>query len=185
MSLKYLMVGKGKFRFSYLVSACLWEFTCIFAPGKKIENISEIIKGMDLKGNIFQIKNKRDEKNKDIQIEVSQIDYITDKKDGRYYQAFEYTHQLDTPLIITGDCLARIDNKYLEEGEYDFEVYDHSPEGYLLNLNKRLSVTTEFIPEDDLTILTSVLYSVTVSNEEFNAVKNQKGINNRQRKHKK
>jgi hypothetical protein len=41
----------------------------------------------------------------------------------------------------------------------------------VLNEQKDLVVTMEYIEEDDLTILTSVSYSVRVSNDEFQQIK--------------
>ncbi|WP_155801018.1 hypothetical protein [Pontibacter sp. BAB1700] len=41
---------------------------------------------MKLTGNILNIKNKRDDRNAGILIEVDKIEYVTYKKDGKYYQ---------------------------------------------------------------------------------------------------
>jgi hypothetical protein len=102
------------------------------------------------------------------------VEYITSRKDGHFFQEFDYVDELDTPLLITGDCLARADKKYEEPGEYTFQVFDKVGEDYVLNDRKQLVITMEYIEEEDLTILTSVSYSVTVSNEEFNQIKKEK-----------
>lgn len=122
---------------------------------------------MNLKGNILQIKTKRENQHKDIEILVDQVAYVTHKKDGRYYQPFEFILNLDTPLLITGDQLARADNKHSEDGEYEFKVFDKVDEGYELNPNKQLSITLAYDYEVDETILTSVTYSEIVNNEEY------------------
>src|SRR5690606_34547736 len=121
---------------------------------------------MRLKGDIQQIKNKRDDKNSAIELYLDRIEYVTHKKDGRYYQPFELIEELETPLVITGDCLARVTNKHLEEGEYEFQVYDKTEEGYELNPDKELALTITYDFDTDLTILTEVYYTVTVTNEE-------------------
>jgi hypothetical protein len=122
---------------------------------------------MKLLGDIRRIKNRRDSLNQDIEIHLDKIEYITHKKDGRYFQPFEFIDQLDSPLVITGDCLSRSDDKYLEEGEHAFKVYDKAGDTYALNPNKHLSVILEHDFDTAETILTSLTYSVTVSNEEF------------------
>ena len=80
---------------------------------------------------------------------------------------------LDTPLVLTGDCLVRVSKKE-EPGEYEFKVFDKVQEEYVLNDQKHLVITMEYIEEDDLTIVTSVSYSVRVSNEEFQQIKRDK-----------
>ncbi|AKD03999.1 hypothetical protein POKO110462_12725 [Pontibacter korlensis] len=126
---------------------------------------------MKLKGNLQDIKTSRDSGNKEIEIHIDRVEYLTHKKDGKYFQPFNFEDDLDTPLVITGDCLARIPNKHLEEGEYEFEVYDKVGEGYELNPNKELAVTATYDFDLDLTILTEAYYTVTVSNEEFKQIK--------------
>jgi hypothetical protein len=126
---------------------------------------------MTLTGNILEITSKRDNRHHDIALRVDQVEYITSKKDGHFFQDFEFTDILDTPLVLTGDCLARADKKYVEPGEYAFQVFDKIGEEYVLNDRKQLVITMEYIEEDDLTILTSVSYSVSVSNEEFIEIK--------------
>jgi len=78
----------------------------------------------------------------------------------------------DNPLVITGDCLARITDKKLEQGEFEFKVFDKIGEEYELNPNKRLSLTTEYDFDEDLTIVTSVSYSVSLPPAEFEQIKN-------------
>lgn len=126
---------------------------------------------MRLKGNIQDIKAKRDSNNKGIEIHLDKIEYITQKKDGKYYQPFDLVFDLAEPIVITGDCLARIPNKQLEEGEYEFQVYDKEGEEYVLNPDKELALTVTYDFEADLNILTEVYYTVTISNEEFKVLK--------------
>ncbi|WP_439882623.1 hypothetical protein ACSX1A_05520 [Pontibacter sp. MBLB2868] len=139
---------------------------------------------MRLTGNIQQIKNKRDDNNSEIILQVDQIEYITHKKDGRFYQPFDFVDELDTPIIITGDRLARITGKHLEEGEHEFAVYDKTPEGYELNENKKLHLTTTYDFDTDLTILRFIDYTVTVSNEEFQQIKRDRSEANKAKKSK-
>lgn len=122
---------------------------------------------MRLSGNLQDIKRNREDANSNIQIQVDKIEYITYKKDGRFYQPFDYMDELDTPLTITGDCLARTDNKHLEEGEHEFLVYDKVGDEYVLNPDKQLHLTTAYDFDADITILTSLEYSVTLPNDEF------------------
>lgn len=138
------------------------------------QTFSFILITMRLKGNIQDIKTSRDTKNKDIEVYIDVIEYITHKKDGRFYQPFDFEDKLETPLVITGDCLARTDNKHLEEGEYEFLVYDNDGEDYVLNENKELTIETAYDFDENLTIVTSVYYTVTVSNEEFKQLKTEK-----------
>lgn len=126
---------------------------------------------MKLTGNILDIKQKRDSRHQDIALEINRIEYVTHKKDGRYYQPFEFVDELEKPLVITGDCLSRINNNHLEEGEYEFNVFDKAGDDYVLNENKFLSITTAYDYDDQLMILSSVLYTVTVTNEEFKQIK--------------
>jgi hypothetical protein len=129
---------------------------------------------MTLTGNILEITSKRDNRHQAIKLQVDQVEYITSRKDGHFFQDFEYVHPLDTPLVITGDCLARSTNKYTGPGEYVFQVFDKVGDAYVLNEQKELVITMEHIEEENLTILTSVAYSVRVSNQEFNQIKKDK-----------
>ncbi|HEY4651241.1 MAG TPA: hypothetical protein VIG72_07490 [Pontibacter sp.] len=126
---------------------------------------------MRLKGNLRDIKTKRDSANKDIEVHIGKVEYVTHKKDGKYYQPFELVVELSDPLVITGDCLARVLSKQLEEGEFEFEIYDREGEEYVLNPNKELALTITYDFETDQTILTELYYTVTVSNEEFKELK--------------
>ncbi|MDX5421048.1 MAG: hypothetical protein LPK07_01495 [Hymenobacteraceae bacterium] len=137
---------------------------------------------MRLIGNIQNIKHSRDNRNKDIEVHISTVEYITQKKDGRFFQPFDYVDELETPLIITGDCLARTDNKHLEEGEYEFKVYDKAGDDYELNPNKYLSLSTAYDFDADVTILTSLYYTVTVSNEEFEQIRKERNKAKKQKK---
>lgn len=129
---------------------------------------------MRLTGNLQDIKSKRDSNNSGIEIQLDKIEYVTHKKDGKYYQPFDLIVELDKPLILTGDCLARIPNKQLEEGEYEFQVYDKVGDEYVLNPNKELALTITYDFDTDLTILTEVYYTVTVTNEEYKELKSEK-----------
>ncbi|MFT2008605.1 hypothetical protein ACMA1I_08015 [Pontibacter sp. 13R65] len=126
---------------------------------------------MRLKGNILDIKTKRDSKNAGIELFVNKIDYVTHKKDGRYFQPFDFEDELETPIVITGDCLARIPNNLLEEGEYEFKVFDKEGDEYVLNENKLLTITLMYDEEEQQTIVSAVTYEVTISNEEFKQLK--------------
>lgn len=138
---------------------------------------------MRLTGNINDIKQKRDSKNEGIAIEIDKIEYITYKKDGKYYQPFDFVQELDTPFIITGDQLAKINTHHLEEGELEFQVYDKVGDAYELNPDKKLAVTIAHDFDINQTLLTFVAYTVIISIEEFkkiktassNAKKQQKG----------
>ena len=129
---------------------------------------------MTLTGNILQITSKRDNRHKDIQLLVDKVEYITSRKDGHFFQDFAYEETLDTPLRLTGDCLARAEKKYTEPGEYIFQVYDKVGEEYVLDNRKQLVVYLEYIEEEDLHVLTSLSYSITVSNAEFDQIKKEK-----------
>ncbi|KAA9345597.1 hypothetical protein [Adhaeribacter soli] len=129
---------------------------------------------MKLTGDIKRIKNKRDDRNQDIEIEVDKIEYLTSKKDGRYFQAFDFEETLETPLVITGDCLALKPGKPAEEDEYEFNVYDKEGEEYVLNPDKFLSLSIAYDFDEDLTILTSVYYSVTLPPKDFEELKKEK-----------
>lgn len=137
---------------------------------------------MRLTGNIRQIKNSRDSRNSDVAVYITTVEYITHKKDGKYFQPFDFVEELDTPLVITGDCLALSNQKHVEEGEYGFDVYDKTGDEYELNENKHLSLTVDYDYDANVTILTSASYTVTVSNEEFKQIKDDR---NRARKLKK
>ncbi|NEM97624.1 hypothetical protein [Pontibacter burrus] len=126
---------------------------------------------MKLIGNIQDIKPKRDNANSHIELHISRIEYITHKKDGKYFQPFELIVEPEKPVVITGDCLSRIQNKQLEEGEYEFEVYDKEGDDYVLNPDKELALTVAYDYDADLNILTELYYTVVVSNEEFKELK--------------
>ncbi|WP_242929203.1 hypothetical protein [Pontibacter vulgaris] len=140
---------------------------------------------MKLTGNILDIKSKREDKNAGITIETDRIEYITYKKDGKYFQPFNFIDTLNEPVIITGDCLARSTTKHLQEGEYDFQVYDKIGDDYVLNENKFLSVLMVYDEEEQQSFLSSVEYTVTVSNEEFKQLKTERSKNNKNKKGKK
>lgn len=139
---------------------------------------------MTLTGNILDITQKRDSRHQDIRLEVDKIEYLTSRKDGHFFQDFEYVEELDTPLVLTGDCLARTDKNFLDPGEYEFLVYDKVGEEYVLNESKQLVITMEYVEEEDLTILSSVYYSVRVSNREFEQIKKEKNREKMQKKRK-
>ncbi|WP_181307608.1 hypothetical protein [Rufibacter sp. XAAS-G3-1] len=129
---------------------------------------------MKVIGNILDISTQRDSRHKDIAVYLDAIEYLTSKKDGRYSQDFEYLDELETPLVITGDCLARVSSKKAEDNEYEFKVYDKAGEEYVLNPNKQLYLTLEYDFDEDLTILSSASYYVTMPNEEFTKFKTEK-----------
>ncbi|OKL38725.1 hypothetical protein [Pontibacter flavimaris] len=126
---------------------------------------------MKLIGNINDIKYSRENKNQDTALHISKVEYITHKKDGRFFQPFDLEVELTEPIVITGDRLARIQNPLLEKGEYEFEVYDIVDNAYVLNPEKQLSLSIEYDFDLDVTILSSLYYTVTVSNEEFKELK--------------
>jgi len=137
---------------------------------------------MRLTGDIKKIKQKRDDQNKDIAIEVDKIEYITYKKDGKYFQPFDFTDELDIPFVLTGDLLARNISKYTEEGEHQFHVYDLVDDEYILNPDKQLLLNTAFDFDLGQMILTFVHYTITVSNEEFKQLKSNNAKSKRQQK---
>jgi hypothetical protein len=137
---------------------------------------------MRLTGNLSNIKTKREDSNKDIVLEIDKVEYITYKKDGRFYQPFDFLDELDQPFTITGDHLARITGKHIQEGEHEFHVFDKTEDGYTLNENKQLSLTTEYDFDADLTILTSVEYTVTVTNEDFQQIKRERSAEKKAKK---
>ncbi|MBD1395728.1 hypothetical protein H9Q13_00995 [Pontibacter sp. JH31] len=128
---------------------------------------------MKLTGNILNVKNKRDDRHAGITLEIDKIEYITHKKDGKYYQPFDLMVELDEPVTLTGDCLARKEDKNLPEGEYDFLVYDKEGDDYVLNENKFLSVLLVYDDEEHEHILSSVEYTITVPNDEFKVLKEE------------
>jgi hypothetical protein len=132
---------------------------------------------MKLTGNILNVKNKRDDRNAGIALEIDKIEYITYKKDGKYFQPFDLMVALEEPVTITGDCLARKADKHLPEGEYDFDVYDKEGDDYVLNENKFVSVLLVYDEEEQEHILSSVEYTVTVPNEEFKVLKEEQHKN--------
>ncbi|WP_162054227.1 hypothetical protein [Pontibacter pamirensis] len=130
---------------------------------------------MRVTGNIRQIKNSRDSRNKDIAVHINTVEYITQKKDGKYYQAFDFVDELDIPLVITGDCLALTNSKQSAEGEYEFQVFDTTEEDdYELNENKHLALTLDYDFDAEVAILTSATYTITVSNEDFKQIKSER-----------
>lgn len=134
---------------------------------------------MKVVGNILNITKQREDKNKEVEIHLDRVEYITHKKDGRYYQPFDYVDELTTPLVITGDCLARTNPIRSNEGEHEYKVYDKEEDGsYKLNENKRLVLTTIFDFDAELTILSAAEYVITVTNEEFKDIKRDRSSNN-------
>src|SRR5687768_757267 len=107
---------------------------------------------MKLTGDIRKITTTRSSKHQDIVLEIDTIEYLTHKKDGRYFQAFNYEDEPDAPLIITGDRLARKKIKPTEEGEYEFHVYDLVDGEYILNENLDLEVQIEYDFDEDIII---------------------------------
>ncbi|MDX5437187.1 MAG: hypothetical protein LPK03_08330 [Pontibacter sp.] len=126
---------------------------------------------MKLIGNIQDIKYNRENRNAGVELHISRVEYITYKKDGRFAQPFDLEIDLEEPLVITGDRLSRIQNKQLEEGEYEFEVYDLVNGEYILNPDKELSLTITYDFDTDITILSELYYTETISNEEFKELK--------------
>ncbi len=137
---------------------------------------------MKLTGNILDIKNKRDSKNAGIEIEIDKVEYVTYKKDGKYFQPFNFMDELEKPIVITGDRLARVATKHLQEGEYDFQVFDKTGEEYVLNENKFLSVLMVYDEEEQQSFLSSVEYTVTVSNDEFKQIKTDRSKDRKNKK---
>lgn len=128
---------------------------------------------MKLTGNILNVKNKRDDRNAGIALEIDKIEYVTYKKDGKYFQPFNLEVELDEPIVITGDQLARKTDKHLQEGEYDFDVYDKEGDDYVLNEDKFLSVLLIYDEEEQEHFLSSLEYTVTLPNEEFKVLKEE------------
>jgi len=128
---------------------------------------------MKVIGDILRIKNVRNSRLQDIEVHVDQIAYITHKKDGLFFQPFEYIDTLGTPLIITGDLLARAPNTDFDEEDFNFYVFDKAGEIYTMNENKHLTLTLVYVEEEGQTILNSGTYSVIVPNDEFEQIRKQ------------
>lgn len=128
---------------------------------------------MRLTGNILNIKQNRENANKDIEVHISRVSYITLKKDGRFFQPFELEVAPETPIVITGDRLVRENYRHQEEGEFDFKVYDLQEGEYVLNEDKHLSLTIAYDEEAELHILNSLYYEVTIPNEAFEELKRE------------
>ncbi|MBA9077181.1 MULTISPECIES: hypothetical protein [Rufibacter] len=118
-------------------------------------------------GNIKAITQQRSSKLANVEIHISSVQYVTSKKDGRYFQDYAYEEELETPLVITGDCLARADKNKQPEGDFEFNVYDKVDGEYVLNENKRLEVTVVYDFEEDVTIISALDYTVTLPPAEF------------------
>ena len=141
---------------------------------------------MKLTGDIRKISTKREDRFQDISLEINRIEYLTHKKDGHYFQAFDLEVNLEKPLVITGDQLARKHAKPGSEGELEFRVYDKAGDEYVPNEGKILEVEVEYDFEEDLLILSSVYYAETLAPKEFEALKKehekQKAFQNRKGK---
>ncbi|MFC6998828.1 hypothetical protein [Rufibacter roseus] len=129
---------------------------------------------MKVVGNLRNIGTKRDSKNAGIEIHLDQVEYLTSKKDGRYFQEYEYIDELESSMVITGDCLALDSSKKLDEGEYEFKVYDKIGEEYVLNENKQLTLTMVYDFEENLHILSIASYHVTLAPDDFKELKKTK-----------
>jgi hypothetical protein len=143
---------------------------------------------MKLVGNILRIKNKRDSQHQDIEIHIDKITYLTQKKDGRFYQSFEFIDELDTPLVLTGDCLARTPNTDFEEEDFTYQVFDKTHDTYTLNPHKELTLTLVYAEEAEQLILSAGTYAVTVLPAEFEQLKRDRSKSNKlnnTRKHRK
>ena len=128
---------------------------------------------MKLTGDIRKIGFKRDSKFQDIALEIDKVEYLTHKKDGHYFQAFDYEVELENPIRITGDRLAKKNLKPTEEGEIEFQVFDLIDGEYVLNENIQLEVITVYDFDEDLLILSSGYYAVTIPPKEFEALKKE------------
>lgn len=137
---------------------------------------------MRVVGNIRQIKQHRDSSNQHIELHLDKVEYITHRKDGKYYQPFDFVEELDTPLVITGDCLALANSKHVADGENSFNVFDKAVDNYELNENKQLELTVAYDFDADTTLVTSATYTVTVSNEEFTQLKSNRNKARKQKK---
>jgi len=132
---------------------------------------------MKVIGNILQIKNTRNSQLQNIEVHVDQIAYTTQKKDGHFFQPFEFIDTLDTLLVITGDLLARAPNTDFDEEDFNFYVFDKAGDVYNMNENKRLTLTLVYVEEEEQTILNSGTYTVTVPNDEFERLKKEQSKN--------
>jgi hypothetical protein len=128
---------------------------------------------MKLTGDIRKIGTKRDDKFEDISLQINRIEYITHKKDGNYYQAFDLEVELEKPLVITGDRLAKKNLKPSEEGEIIFDIYDKEGDDYVLNKNRELEIIVAYDGDEDLLILSSVYYAEVLPPKEFEALKKE------------
>ncbi|MBK0402767.1 hypothetical protein I5M27_07200 [Adhaeribacter sp. BT258] len=128
---------------------------------------------MKLTGDIRKIGTKREDKFQDIVLEINRLEYITHKKDGNYFQAFDLEVELEKPLIITGDRLAKKNIKPSEEGEILFDVYDKAGDAYVLNKNLELEIIVAYDSDEDLLILSSVYYAEMLPPKEFEAFKKE------------
>ena len=137
---------------------------------------------MKLNGNIRRIKNKRDSKNQDISLEIDEVEYITYKKDGRFFQPFDHTASLNPPVLITGDCLALAPKTDFDEDDFSYQVYEKDGETYTLNPDKKLTITLITPEETGETILHSGTYSVTIPNDMFEDIKRESYRNKKPKK---
>jgi hypothetical protein len=126
---------------------------------------------MKLTGDLNKITTKRNTNNQGIELHLDKIEYLTQKKDGRDFQTFDYEDELEPPLVITGDRLALKHQKPLEEGELEFNVFDKVGEEYVLNENIQLELTVAYNPEEGMTILSSGYYAVTIPPKDFEQLK--------------
>ncbi|WP_192821307.1 hypothetical protein [Rufibacter sp. LB8] len=122
---------------------------------------------MKIVGNIQAITPNRSSKNKNVELHIDRVEYLTQKKDGRYYQDFDYIDDLDSPLVITGDFLALATDKKLPEGELAFKVYDLVEGEYVHNPQKYLAITLFYDFDENQTILSEVDYVITLDRETF------------------
>ncbi|AKQ45140.1 hypothetical protein TH63_05020 [Rufibacter radiotolerans] len=129
---------------------------------------------MKVVGNIKSITPQRSSKKQAIELHIDRVEYVTSKKDGRYYQDFNYIDDLDTPLVITGDCLALSTDKKLDEDEYEFHVYDKVGEEYVLNKDKYLFLSMAYDFDEDQHILSEVDYTITLPPDEFDQFKKER-----------
>lgn len=129
---------------------------------------------MKVVGNLKNITKNRDSNNRDVEVHVNQVEYLTSKKDGKYFQDFDYVDVLESPLVITGDCLALRTDKKLDEGEVQYHMYDLEGDEYVRNENKLLWLTMAYDFEDDVSILTEVTYSVMLTDDAFRELKKTK-----------
>lgn len=129
---------------------------------------------MKVVGHLPNITKNRDSKNQDIEIHVDQVEYLTSKKDGRYYQDFEYIDVLDTPLVITGDCLSLRTDKKLDEGEFQYHVFEKEGERYERLEKHLLWLTMTYDFDENVSILSEVTYSITLPGDAFRELKKTK-----------